>query len=143
MIRIVTVDALLALAVFLILACSVGLAVMRDPLQRLHFIAPPATLASALLCAALFLDEPDATAGFKALAAFVVLSVQNAVVTHATARALRTHRLGHWAPFEEEHIPWVHGGHVRGNPDERTGHGIPPEHPRPGASLGEGAEAGA
>ncbi len=82
----------------LTLVSSVGLSVMRDDYQRLHFIAPPATLGAAAFCLALWLGEPDRTFALKATLSLVRLMAANAVVTHATARALRSqgvHPTGH------------------------------------------------
>ncbi|GEJ55397.1 monovalent cation/H(+) antiporter subunit G [Anaeromyxobacter diazotrophicus] len=88
-------------AVLLTLACALGLAVMRDPWQRLHFVAPPSTLGAALLTGAIAL-EAGPLAAVKPLLVTALLTVLNGVVTHALARAafVRQHR--RWPPEREE-----------------------------------------
>ena len=85
----VIVVALVAMAVALNLASAIGAMVMRDCYQRLHYVAPPSSLAPALLTIALFLDEPDRQAGFKMLLLLLLVNAANGVVTHAIARAAR------------------------------------------------------
>ncbi|HEX9107359.1 MAG TPA: monovalent cation/H(+) antiporter subunit G [Longimicrobiales bacterium] len=103
------VDLLVGAAVLLTLASALGLAVMRDAYQRLHYIAPPATLSSALLTAALLLGEPQKQAGVKAFLVTALLTLMNGVVTHATARAARIRRHGRWIPVQEERVPLAKG----------------------------------
>lgn len=85
----VVVAILVGFAVAVDLASAVGLLVMRDPYQRLHYLAPPASIAAVLLTVALFLGEPDKQAALKMLVVTLLLSAVNGVVTHATARAQR------------------------------------------------------
>lgn len=100
--------ALLVFASILTLVCAVGMAVMRDAYQRLHFISPPTAIAAPLVTVAVFLDEPQLQAGFKTLVISLLLFAINAVVTHATARAVRVHERGRWEASPEEHVPIVH-----------------------------------
>lgn len=85
----IVVDVLVAVAVTLSLLSAVGAMVMRDAYQRLHYLAPPSSVAPFLLTVALFVGEPDRQAGFKMLLVLVLLNAVNGVVTHATARAAR------------------------------------------------------
>lgn len=87
---------LVTVAVALNLASAIGVLVMRDPYQRLHYLAPPASLAPALLTVALFLVVDDPQAGLKMLLLTLLLNTINGVVTHATARA---HRIRQGHPF--------------------------------------------
>lgn len=87
---------LVAVAVALNLASAVGLVAMRDPYQRLHYLAPPASLAPLLLAIALFFGCHDKQPGLKMLLLTAILNAVNGVVTHATARA---HRLREGKPF--------------------------------------------
>jgi multicomponent Na+:H+ antiporter subunit G len=84
-------------AVLLALACGVGALVMRDPWQRLHFAAPPATLGAALLTVAVAL-ESGPLAAVKPALVLVLLTAQNGVVTHALARAVFVRTRGAWPP---------------------------------------------
>lgn len=90
--------ALLAGAAAVALISAVGALAMRDAFQRLHFIAPPATLSSFSVAVAALLDEPQKQAGAKALVVALLLVVMNAVVSHATARAAFVRRHGRWPP---------------------------------------------
>ena len=103
---------LLSLASLVALACAIGAALMRDPLQRLHFIAPPAAVSSALVAVALFVSDPDKDVGAKATFVALALGVMNGVVAHATARAARIHAHGTWLPVHGEHVP------IRGREEE-------------------------
>lgn len=103
----VVVAVLLGLAVVLVLVCALGVMVMRDPLQRLHYVAPPATLSAVLITVAVVLDQSQKQAWFKTLLVTVVLCLMNAVVTHATARAVRIRDRGHWRASPDERIPIV------------------------------------
>ncbi len=85
----VVVDVLLALSVAIALFCSIGMLVMRDPYQRLHFLAPPASLCTVLLAIAVLVGEDDKTAFGKTALIALLLTIMNGVVTHATARAAR------------------------------------------------------
>ncbi len=85
----VVVAVLVGLAVALELASAVGVMVMRDAYQRLHYLAPPSSLAPLLLVVALYLGERDRQAGNKMLLLLLLLNAVNGVVTHATARAQR------------------------------------------------------
>ncbi len=75
----------------LTLLSALGMWAMRTPLQRLHFLSPPATAGAGLVSLALWLGESDLQAGIKgALTAFALLAA-NSIVAHATARAIERH----------------------------------------------------
>lgn len=87
---------LLVLTLGLTIFCSLGLVVMRTSYERLHFITPPAAVGSFLLTIAVFVAEPQIVAGLKTLVIAFLLIFSNAVVSHATARAIRIRQLGGW-----------------------------------------------
>jgi monovalent cation/proton antiporter MnhG/PhaG subunit len=87
---------LLGLAVALALICSIGIAVVRDTYQRIHFSAPIVAISMPLISVAVFLEEPDSQARIKAVAITVLLIVMNAVLGHATARAIYIRETGRW-----------------------------------------------
>jgi len=101
----VVVWILLVAASVVTLSSTLGAAIMRDPLQRLHYVAPPSTLAAALVTAAFFVGEHDKNVGLKVAFAAVALAVMNGVIAHATGRAARVHDLGTWHPTRKEHVP--------------------------------------
>ena len=97
----IAVDVLLVLAVAVTLLSAIGLVAMRDPYQKLHFIAPPASIAAPCIVAALFIGGSDKLAAGKAALAAFLLFFLNAVVTHATARAHYVREKGSWPPAEK------------------------------------------
>ncbi|MFY0576150.1 monovalent cation/H(+) antiporter subunit G [Cystobacter fuscus] len=119
----VVVAVLLGLAVGLVLICAVGVMVMRDPLQRLHYVSPPATLCAVLITVAVVLDQPQKQAWLKTLLVTGVLCLMNAVVTHATARAVRVREQGRWQASADERIPIVGQRRYVGQDDEEPSGG--------------------
>ncbi len=108
------VAVLLIASSLLTLLCAVGVAVMRDPLQRLHFLSPPTAISAPLLAVAVFLDGQGMQAGLKVSLAALLLVLMNAVATHATARAVRVHQHGHWEPAIDDHVEIVREGRPSG-----------------------------
>lgn len=76
------------------LACAVAMSAMRDPLQRLHFVTPAATLAASLLMTAYWMAEPDKAAAGKASLGLMVLFIANGAIGQATGRAIRSRSRG-------------------------------------------------
>ncbi len=83
-------------------ACSVALLVMRDLNERLHFIAPLATVSAVLITAAVIVEAHLTAAGIKAILTTLLLVATNTILTHATARAARVREFGHWVIRPEE-----------------------------------------
>jgi multicomponent Na+:H+ antiporter subunit G len=96
----IAIDLLLGIAVLVTVLSAVGIAVMRDPYQKLHFIAPPASIAAICVVAALFIGEKQKQAAGKAVLVAFLLYFMNAVITHATARAHYVREKGTWPPKE-------------------------------------------
>jgi multicomponent Na+:H+ antiporter subunit G len=101
----IAIAVLLAAAVLVTLLSVVGMAVVRDPYQRLHYIAPPASLSAAFITLAIFLQRGFKPESFKALFATFVLIGMNSVVTHAAARAFRIAEVEDWRPEKNEEVP--------------------------------------
>jgi monovalent cation/proton antiporter MnhG/PhaG subunit len=98
------VAALLVVGVGVTLASCVGVLVMRDAYDRLHYTAPATTIAPLAIATAIVLEEGLSAAGIKALLVALALLVTNPVLTHATARAARIRQLGEWTVQEGEHV---------------------------------------
>ncbi|MGH7169998.1 MAG: monovalent cation/H(+) antiporter subunit G [Gemmataceae bacterium] len=92
-VREIVATVLLGLGVFIELLCAVGVLVMRNPFDRLHYLAPATTLGPLLLAAAVLVADSDAQAKIKSVLVAVVLLASGPLLTHATARAAwaRTH----------------------------------------------------
>jgi monovalent cation/proton antiporter MnhG/PhaG subunit len=94
----VLVAALIALAAFFSLVGAVGVWAMRDPYQRLHYLALPCSVSCWLVAAAVLIGEKQKQAGVKVVLIALVLFAINAVVTQATARAAWVRSDGQWPP---------------------------------------------
>ena len=96
------VAALLALGVAVTWLSCLGVLLMRDPYDRLHYTAPASALAPVLIAAAVVVTEGLSAAGIKALLIALVLVGTNPVLGHATARAARIREHGQWTITDAE-----------------------------------------
>ena len=96
------VAALLALGVAVTWLSCLGVLLMRDPYDRLHYTAPASVLAPVLIAAAVVVTEGLSAAGVKALLVAFVLVATNPVLGHATARAARIREHGQWTITDAE-----------------------------------------
>jgi multicomponent Na+:H+ antiporter subunit G len=101
-VRDVVVAALLSVAVASVLVSCLGVLVMRDAMDRLHFTAPAATIAPVAVAAAVLVEEPLSSAGLKAVLVALLLIVTTPVLSHATARAARIREHGRWKVLPHE-----------------------------------------
>jgi monovalent cation/proton antiporter MnhG/PhaG subunit len=101
-VREVVVDVLLGLGVASVLLSCIGVLVMRDALDRLHFTAPAATVGPVLLATAVLVEEPLSSAGVKAVLVAILIVVTTPVLSHATARAARIREHGRWRLLPHE-----------------------------------------
>ena len=85
----VLVGAGVAVQVF---AC-LGVLLMRDAFDRLHYVGTSA-VGVPLVCAAVIVAEGPSVIGLKALLTAAFLLLTGPVLAHATARALYLHRRG-------------------------------------------------
>jgi monovalent cation/proton antiporter MnhG/PhaG subunit len=83
------VDVLLALGVGLELLCCVGVLVMRDTFDRLHYAAAGTTVPAFLVLAAVLVREHVSSGGLEAIAAVALLFLLNPILVNATARVVR------------------------------------------------------
>ena len=98
------VAVLLAISVVSTGICCSALLLFRDLFQRLHYLSVVTTLSTLTLLVAVVIKEGAGQATTKAVLAFIVLLLVNAVLSHATARAARVRELGQWTPTSDEHI---------------------------------------
>jgi monovalent cation/proton antiporter MnhG/PhaG subunit len=109
---------LLAIAVGLAIVCSIGVMVMRDPFQRMHFTSPVTTWSVFLIIVAVWVEATDWQARIKVLIIGLILLVMNAILTHSSARAIRIQQVGHYEPRPEEKIPIVEDHGIAGGTKE-------------------------
>ncbi|HLX75159.1 MAG TPA: monovalent cation/H(+) antiporter subunit G [Terriglobales bacterium] len=100
----IAVEVLVWVAVLTCLICCLGIAVMKDFFERLHYMATVSTVATVALLIAVVIQQGWGQAAIKMSLIVVVLFLMNAVLTHATARAARVRELGHWQPAPDEKI---------------------------------------
>jgi len=83
--------------------CCLGLVVMRDTYDRLHYAAPGA-FGVLLIAVAVVVQESFSLVGNKALATAAVLLVTGPVLIHVIARTARTRDRGDARPRAAERI---------------------------------------
>jgi multisubunit Na+/H+ antiporter MnhG subunit len=96
MARDVVADILLGLAVAIVLGASVGVLVMRDAYQKLHFVTPAALVAPALVTAAIFVQMGLVENTGETCLALLFMVIAGPFLSHATVRALRIRQKGDW-----------------------------------------------
>ncbi|HYZ57158.1 MAG TPA: monovalent cation/H(+) antiporter subunit G [Streptosporangiaceae bacterium] len=89
-------DILLGLAVAVVLASALGLLVMRDVYQKLHFVTPAALVAPVLVAAAVFVQAGLTENTGETLLALLFVVIAGPFLTHATIRAARIRDKGDW-----------------------------------------------
>lgn len=117
---------LLALAVILCILCCLGLVVMRDSYQRLHFSSPVTALAAWLIAAAVWVESPAWQARIKAVLIAFILLAMNSILSHATAKAIRIRQVRHWEPTQDEKIPVVKDKGIAASPAYDAPGGLQP-----------------
>jgi multisubunit Na+/H+ antiporter MnhG subunit len=92
----VVTDALLALAVLIVLASSVGILVMRDVYQKLHFVTPAALVAPILVGLAILVQSGWSARSAQTSLTLLLIVVAGPFLAHATIRAARIRETGDW-----------------------------------------------
>jgi len=85
-------DVLLAIGVIVELACCIGVLVMGDAYDKLHYLGPATIVGPVCIAAAIVAQEAFDQAGVKSLLTAALLIVAGPVLTHATARAMSIRR---------------------------------------------------
>ena len=94
----IAVVVLLVFGVDVELACCVGVLVMDDAYDKLHYLGPAAIVGPLAIAAAVVVQESFSQAGIKALLTAGLLIVASPVLSHATARALYIRQRDHVEP---------------------------------------------
>jgi len=92
----VVVDVLLGLAVVIVLASSVGLLVMRDVYQKLHYVTPTGLVAPVLVGLAVLIQSGWSARSAQTWLAVLFMVMAGPFLTHATIRAARVRATGDW-----------------------------------------------
>ena len=94
----IVADVLLGLAVVLVLASSVGILVMRDTYQKLHFLTPLALIAPLTVGLAVLVRSGWSENSSETWLALLFVVIGSPFLTHATIRAARIREKGDWRP---------------------------------------------
>jgi multisubunit Na+/H+ antiporter MnhG subunit len=98
MVRDVVADVLLGLAVVTVAGASLGILLMRDAYQKLHFVTPAALVAPVLVALAVLVQMGlYENTGETCLALFFMV-IAGPYLSHATMRAIRVREKGDWRP---------------------------------------------
>lgn len=100
----IVVAILLTIGVAIQLACCLGVLVMTNVFDRLHYLAPATTLGSAAIVAAVLIQEGLGQPGIKALLIGAMLLGASPILAHATARAARRRAHGDWTVGPDEEV---------------------------------------
>jgi multisubunit Na+/H+ antiporter MnhG subunit len=91
-------DVLLGLAVAVVISASVGVLVMRDPYQKLHFVTPAALIAPVLVTLAVLVRMGLTENTGETCLALGFMVIAGPFLSHATVRAIRIREKGDWRP---------------------------------------------
>jgi multisubunit Na+/H+ antiporter MnhG subunit len=98
MARDIVADILLGLAVAVVISASVGVLVMRDPYQKLHFVTPAALVAPVLVALAVLVRAGLVENTGETCLALLFMVIAGPFLSHATIRAIRVREKGDWRP---------------------------------------------
>jgi multisubunit Na+/H+ antiporter MnhG subunit len=96
--REILADVLLGLAVFIVLGSSVGILVMRDAYQKLHYVTPAALVAPLIVGLAVLAQSGLTENTVQTWLALLFIMIAGPFLTHATIRAARIREKGDWRP---------------------------------------------
>ena len=83
-------------------ASWVGMAVLGDPLDRLHLTTPAAMLGSTGICAAVVVRAGLSSSGLAAIGVAVILTAANPLAGHAVGRAIAVRHGVTWSDPADE-----------------------------------------
>lgn len=92
----VVADAFLAAAVLLVLASSLGVLLMREVVEKLHFVTPAALVAPLLVALAVTVQQGWSLPTTETWLALSIVAATGPVLAHATARTCRIRETGDW-----------------------------------------------
>ena len=94
--RTVVADILLGLAAALVLGSSVGVLVMRDVYQKIHFVTPAALVAPLAVGLAVLVQSGATIVTAQTWLTLLFVVIAGPVLAHATIRAARIRETGDW-----------------------------------------------
>lgn len=91
-------DILLGLAVLIVVGGSLGVLLMRDAYQKLHFVTPVALVAPLLVALAILAQVGAYENTGETFLALLFMVIGGPFLSHATMRAIRVREKGDWRP---------------------------------------------
>ncbi|MGH9581972.1 MAG: cation:proton antiporter [Bryobacteraceae bacterium] len=101
----IAVYVLLAIGLLAFILTALGVLLVKDFYEKVHFLAPGSLIGAIAIPAAVVVHEGLSQAGVKAILIAILLVWANPVISHATIRAGRIRRKEQWQPVEGEHVP--------------------------------------
>jgi multicomponent Na+:H+ antiporter subunit G len=93
---VVLTDMLLGLAVLVVLGSSLGILLMPDVYQKLHFVTPASLVAPVLVGVAVLIESGWSVRSAQTWLALLFVIIASPVLSHATIRAARIRATGDW-----------------------------------------------
>jgi multisubunit Na+/H+ antiporter MnhG subunit len=97
--RDVLADVALGIAVLIVLASSIGILLMRDPYQKVHYVTPAALVAPLFVGLAILAQSGLTDNTAEMCLALIFLGIAGPFLGHATMRAIRIRETGDWRPW--------------------------------------------
>jgi multisubunit Na+/H+ antiporter MnhG subunit len=97
-------DVLLVAGLVVVVGSCVGMAVLDDPLDRLHLTTPAAMLGSTGICASVVVRVGLSASGLAAIGVAVILIAANPLAGHAVGRAIAIRRGVTWSDRADESV---------------------------------------
>jgi multisubunit Na+/H+ antiporter MnhG subunit len=119
--REIIVYLLLGLAALIVLASSIGILIMRDAYQKLHYVTPVAVVAPVVVGVAILVQSGFTENSVQTWLALVFVLAGGPVLTHATIRAARIRAEGDWRGRRSRSAPSresAAAGQARGGSDD-------------------------
>ena len=91
-------DVLLGLAVVIVAGAALGVLLMRDAYQKLHFVTPAALVAPVLVALAVLVQMGMTENTGETCLALLFMVIAGPYLSHATMRAIRVREKGDWRP---------------------------------------------
>lgn len=96
MVRALIADVLLCLAVAIVAGSSIGILVMRDAYQKLHYVTPAALVTPVLVGLAVLVRSGWSLSSLQTGLTLAILIVVAPFLSHATMRVARIRDAGDW-----------------------------------------------
>jgi multicomponent Na+:H+ antiporter subunit G len=97
----ITSAVLLGLGIAVELICCVGVLVMPDVYDKLHYTGPASTIGALSIALSIVAHDGASQGGLKAILAATLLIIANPILAHATGRALYIRQRDHLEPEPE------------------------------------------